>query len=231
MATAGRLMKIVSVIRYACFFGALWAICGDVRASDIPGYPEWDAFDPREIALLPQYCKYTLTYREHVRGGNNKAEIEKWEAIMGRRQDAPGPVFDAMHHYCNAIVKTNRALVLARSEQVKIHYLSSSIPEFDYVLERAPASFVLLPEILTKKGENLIRLGRGAAGVLELERAIDLKSNYWPPYAALSDYYMRVGDLAKARQWLQKGLNFSPDAKPLQRRLSELQKASVKAKD
>jgi tetratricopeptide (TPR) repeat protein len=183
------------------------------------------------MALLPQYCKYTPTYREHVPGGNNKAEIEKWETIMGPRRDAPGPLFNAMHHYCNAIIKTNRALLLARSEQVRKFYLDSSIVEFDYVLERAPASFVLLPEILTKKGENLLRLGKGAPGVLELEHAIDLKSDYWPPYAALSDYYKESGDLAKARQFLQTALNFAPDAKPLQRRVSELQKATAKLKN
>jgi tetratricopeptide (TPR) repeat protein len=199
-------------------------------ASDIPGYPEWQTPDPREIALLPQYCKYSQVIRERVPDGGNKTAIAKWTELMGPRRDSPGPLFEAMHHYCWGLLKTNRAVLLARSEDVKKFYLNSSITEFDYVLERAPDSFVLLPEILTKKGENLIRLGKAAPGILELQHAIDLKPDYWPPYAVMSDYYKKIGDFAKARELLNRALEFAPDAKPLQRRVSELQKANAQSK-
>ncbi len=49
-----------------------------------PGYPDAiEAFDPREVAMLPGYCKYTQTYRDSVPGGNNQVEIEKWYRALG----------------------------------------------------------------------------------------------------------------------------------------------------
>jgi Flp pilus assembly protein TadD len=117
---------------------------------------------------------------------------------------------------------TNRALLLAKTKQTRDFHLGSSINEFNYVIERAPKDFVLLPEILTKKGENLIRLGNAPLGVKELEEAIQLKADYWPPYTALSDYYKDRRDLPKAREVLKQALSFAPNAKPVQRRLAEL---------
>ena len=119
-------------------------------------------------------------------------------------------------------MKTNRAMLLSRDRQVKFAYLTDSIREFDYVIQRAPENFVLLPEILTKKGENLIRLGRAPVGIMELERAAELKPDYWPPFAQISDYYKSVGDRQKAKETLERGLSSSPDAPALRRRLTEL---------
>jgi tetratricopeptide (TPR) repeat protein len=185
------------------------------RAGDIPGYPEIDAYDPREVAMLPSYCKHTQLFRDRVPGGNNPEEIRRWSTLMGS-------TFLAMHHYCWGLMKTNRALFLAKSKQIRSFYLTSSIDEFNYVIKHARDDFILLPEILTKKGENLIRLGHGPAGVLELEHAIQLKADYWPPYVALSDYYEQKGDRSKAREVLKQALSFAPDSKAVQRRLAKL---------
>jgi tetratricopeptide (TPR) repeat protein len=200
-------------------------LSGGSAATIIPGYPDnlENALDEREVAMLPHYCIYTQVFRFNVPGGNNQAEIDRWYVVMG-------PTFHAMHHYCWGLMKTNRALLLARDKQAKKFYLSSSIDEFNYVLRHATPDFVMLPEILTKKGENLIRLGRGVEGVTELERAIEIKRDYWPPYASLSDYYERAGDVAKARDVLEKGLSYAPDAKALTRRLAELENGKGKKK-
>jgi tetratricopeptide (TPR) repeat protein len=184
-------------------------------AQGVPGYPDIDDYDPREVAMLPRYCIHTQLFRDRVPGGNNQAEIRKWQSIMG-------PTFNAMHHYCWGLMKTNRAVLLARSKQIREFYLVSSIQEFDYVLRDAPPDFALRPEILTKKGENLIRLGRGQTAVVELERAIELKPDYWPPYAALSDYFKDSGDISRAREWLEKGMAAAPDVKALKNRLAAL---------
>src|SRR5215470_2693185 len=186
-------------------------------AQIIPGYPDnvETTFDSREVAWLPHYCIYTKVFRLGVPGGDNKAEIERWRAIMG-------PAFDWTHHYCWGLMKTNRALLLAKDKQTKTFYLTAANAEFDFFLNRAspPRDFVLLPELFTKKGENLIKLGRGVEGVTELERAIEIKPDYWPPYADLSDYYESTHNVAKAREVLEKGLSFAPDAKALTRRLA-----------
>jgi len=182
----------------------------------VPGYPDSvQGFDPREVAMLPRYCIHTQLFRDHVPGGNNPAEIKRWYSVMGE-------TFHAMHHYCWGLMKTNRALVLVRTQQDRRYYLNDSIGEFDYVIDRAPNSFILLPEILTKKGENLIRLGKAPLGINVLTHAIELKPDYWPPYAVMSDHYKVTGDIEKAREMLEKALSFSPDAKGLKTRLMEL---------
>lgn len=181
-----------------------------------PGYPEnVEAMDPREVAMLPPYCRYTQVFRDRVPGGRDPVEIARWSNAMG-------PVFNAMHHYCVGLMKTNRAVMIAKTAQYRKFYLESAIQEFEYVLRNAAPDFALLPEILTRKGETLIRLGRAAPGLTELDQAAALKPDYWPPYAVMADHYKRAGDMAKARAVLERGLAAAPDAKPLQRRLTEL---------
>ena len=197
--------------------GAL--ICSPAQADHdprhIPGYPlQLEAFDAREVAMLPAYCKHTQSFRERVPGGNDANEMNRWYRIQG-------PTFHAMHHYCLGLMCTNRAR-LATNPQGRAAYLSRSITEFDYVIQRAPENFALLPEILTKKGENLLRLRDGPSAVPQLQRAIALRPDYWPPYVVLSDYYKELGDFKTARNTLVKAVSAAPQVDALKRRLAEL---------
>jgi tetratricopeptide (TPR) repeat protein len=176
------------------------------------------------MALVPRYCIHTQGYRAKVPGGGNPAEIERWGALMGKES------FHHMHHYCAGLMETNRALFLSRTRQERAFYLRNAITEFDYVIQRVPEDFRLLPEILTKKGANLIRLGEAPLAIDGLQRAIRLKPDYWPPYAELSDYYRDAGDSRTAREYLEKGLSHSPDAEGLKRRLTELDAVRGKRK-
>ena len=200
---------------------AFWTVaavspCTDAQAQSIPGYPEsWRAYDPREVALLPNYCKYTQEFRARVQGGGDLDELARWRSVMGE-------TFEHMHHYCWGLMKTNRGQLLARDQQTRRFYIADAVGEFNYVIERAPPDFIMLPEILTKKGENLIRVGQGPLGMVELERAAELKPDYWPPYALMSDYYKDAGNVPKARDLLERGLALIPDAAALKRRLAEL---------
>jgi len=193
-----------------------------VRAQDVPGYPPLTPhtmlhgpYDSRELAMLPRYCYFTQVFRQFAPGGNDIQEQERWYAYLG-------PTYHHLHHYCWAMMKTNRALLLARDRRVRQFFLNDSIAEFDYVIERAKPDFVLLPEILTKRGENQFLLNRAPLGILDLERAMEIKPDYWPPYARLADYYKESGDTAKARQVLEAGLKAAPQASALSRRLAEL---------
>ena len=178
-------------------------------------------FDPKLLAMLPPYCKYTQDYRENVPGGGDPAQIDHWGSVLGAEN------FHHLHHYCYGLVNTNRALYFAGNKQERNFELSQAVREFDYVLARVTPDFVLLPEILTKRGENLLRLGNGPEGAVDLARAIELKPDHWPPYAALSDYYKGLGDIASAREWAEKGLAAAPGTKALQRRLAELGKTKA----
>lgn len=220
-------MKYSDPIRYRC--PALLAL-GAVLAFTQPAYAFEPVFvdnayraQPRDMDAAPRYCMYTQLFRDIVPGGNNPAEIERWHSVMGES-------FIHMHHYCAGLIETNRALFASRSAKERVSYLDHSIQEFDYVIRNATPGFKLLPEIFTKKGENLLRLRRGAQGIGELLRAIALKPDYWPPYAYISDYYKEVGDVVSAREWLEKGLSAAPNTKALMRRLAELDAAQNKRK-
>ena len=208
--TAGRIAIVA-----ASAMAPLWC-----AAQEVPGYPSsWSAYDAREVALLPRYCLFTLGFRlAKVAGGESQSETDAWYAHLG-------PTFHSLHHYCWGMMKTNRAVLLARDPTTRRFYLTDSIGEFDYVIDRAPDDFLLLPEILTRKGENLIRLGKGSLAVFDLERAISLKPDYWPAYAQLADHYNSIGDARRARESLQEGLAQAPDANGLKRRLGELNKS------
>lgn len=175
------------------------------------------------MALLPRYCMYTQTFRDVVPGGHNPEEVKRWTSAMGN-------IFNAMHHYCAGLIKTNRAILLSVTPEERSFYLYDSLTEFDYVIERAPQDFNLLPEIFTKKGQNLVRLDKGYLATVEFKRAIELKPDYWQAYAGLSDYYKGRGDFQKAREYLEKGLSSSPDADGLKKRLTELDAVSAKRK-
>jgi tetratricopeptide (TPR) repeat protein len=181
-------------------------------------------YDPKEIYMLPVYCKYTPIFRDRVPGGNDIAQINRYNSTWGE------PQFRHMHHYCRGLMASNRAAFLSRTPQDRGHNWAISINEFDYVIPRMPEGFPLLPEMHTKKAESLIRLDRGSEAVHELRRATEIKPNYWPAYATMSDYYKEKGNPAAAREWLEKGLSAAPDAKVLKQRLAELDAAKGKRK-
>jgi tetratricopeptide (TPR) repeat protein len=179
--------------------------------------------DLKMWAMLPPYCRYThLGVVEGMPGAKNPQQIERWKLVMGAQN------FRHIHHYCQGLQSTNRALFGRLAKQHRDFELRNSIIEFDYVILRVTPDFVLLPEILTKKGENLMRLGRAPEAMPALFRAIERKADYWPPYAVLSDYYKEIGKIEEAREWLQKGLAASPEATALQKRLRELSHSAAR---
>ncbi len=214
-------------------FGALICLLAGAAPAygdgGIPGYPERiSAYDAREMAMLPRYCKHTNLIRQHVPGGDDPEQVQYWRSVMGpTRTGRPEYMFETMHHYCWALMYTNRATIV-RSEHYRKIYLNASLGDIDYVLSNAPKDFVLLPEVLTRKGQNLLRLGKARDGMQALERAIHVKPDYWPPYAAIGDYYAQNGELSKAREVLEKGLAADPDSRALKRKLAELKPGSQK---
>lgn len=206
------------------------AAAGLILALLAPTHLEAQGVTPRELELLPAYCRHVGGLRDQFPGGTDPAQIERWASIMGPESAGRGSMLMHMHHYCSGLIHTNYAKLFARNAQERSQRLLQSIGEFDYVIDRAPETFALLPEILTKKGENLFKLGQASAATAELQRAMKLKPDYWPPYAALSDYYQHAGNPKMARELLQQGLSASPDAAALKRRLAELDSGKGKRK-
>lgn len=217
-------------LRAAAAAAALLLVSGGSAAqSIIPGYPDnIHQLDPREVARLPPFCIYTAHFLEAFRGGRDSVELRRWKALFGE-------VFQTLHHYCWGLMYLNRAKFLARDQGNRNWNFSAAIHDFDYVLNFVEAKklydFILLPEILTRKGEALVGLGRGARAVAEFERAIELKPDYWPAYAQLADYYRDAGEVERAREVLNAGLARSPDTLALTRRLKELDDAVARRGD
>jgi hypothetical protein len=69
----------------------------------------------------------------------------------------------------------------------------------------------------------------GPLAVRELQRAIELRRDYWPPYVALSDYYKESGDFATARKLLENVVSFAPEAPGVKRRLAALDGVKTKS--
>ncbi len=211
-------------ISAAIVFRSIAAIVWTALTLGVPGSASAEnhqELEPNLVKMLPSYCKYTQYFRDRLPGGNDRAEIERWTQSLG-------PTFVHMHHYCFGLLNTNRAIYTSKTRQDRAFNLNNSVTEFQYVIEKAPPEFVLLPEMLTKKGENLVRLGKGPQGFPDLQRAIELKPDYWPPYAAISDYFKEVDNPAQAREWLQKGLEATNNAKALVRRMAELNDPKAK---
>jgi len=200
--------------------GSVLALLAPIHAEALTSE---QVFELRLHSILPPYCKYTQIFRDRMPGGNNPEEIGRWTALIG-------PTFIHMHHYCLGLMNVYRAGILAKTRQDRDHNLNNSIMEFNYVMRNAPPDFSMLPELLTRKGESLILLNRGAEGVVDLQDAIERSPDYWPPYAALSDYYRDLGQLAKARDWAQKGLSVAPNSRALNRRLTALDGMAGKPK-
>jgi tetratricopeptide (TPR) repeat protein len=169
--------------------------------------------------MLPLYCRYTQDFINRFAGVDRTAEQERWKKLMG-------PTFIHMHHYCYGLMNVNRAAFLATDTRDRQFNLDNSLLEFEYVIERANLDFPLLPEILTKKGESLLKLSRPGEAMIEFERAVKIKPNYESAYVAASDYYKEARQFAKAREWLEKGISAAPNGVTLKRRLSELNSSS-----
>ena len=173
---------------------------------------------PAELLVLPPYCKDSQIIRRVNEGrpvGRDEPIAQHWFSVLGEN-------FWDIHHYCFALNEVNRAQ-RAQNTTERTGWLSQSLGEFDYVLKGAKPGFILLPEILTKKGEALIMLGRDGEGAAEFEKTIEIKPDYWAPYAHLSDYYKEKKNLAKAREILEQGLKAIPNSKGLLRRKKELE--------
>jgi len=97
------------------------------------------------------------------------------------------------------------------------------------VVDDSPTDRHHLSEILTKKGENLLRLNELGVGLAQLEQAIQLKPDYWPPYVVASDYYKKQGNVAKAREWLERATKYSPDSQAVKTRIAELDSTARKS--
>lgn len=188
--------------------GRLIGILGWVLAAlaVLPG-ARADVLKAGELNLLPPYCQARL--------GDDKSAQARWEQILGAGN------FLHVHHYCFGIAFDQRSLMLTNAKERKLE-LRRALTNYDYVLERWGPDCVLLPEVHLRKGKLLERMDRSAESVAHYRKAIALKRDWPPAYAALSDLHKKQGERVRAREVLAEGLENAPKSKMLRRRLDGL---------
>jgi tetratricopeptide (TPR) repeat protein len=159
---------------------------------------------------LPAYCLHT-----QAGSVRDPAAIEQYQRVFG-------DVFHHMHHYCYALFNIQEALRLQDQPTLRATMIRNAIEDFDYVLDRSDSSFVLRPEILVRKGLALLLSKQDIAALACFREAIHLKPDFTPAYVAISNYFLRAGDVEAAKQALESGLKRVPHAAVLQRKLSAL---------
>jgi tetratricopeptide (TPR) repeat protein len=116
----------------------------------------------------------------------------------------------------------HRAEKMGVSDQQRLSYYNSAVADIDYFLERSDSKFVLLPEILTRKGEALTRTKKYAKAEQTFKEAFAHKTDYWPAYKGLADMYLAQGRKESARQALELGISKSIDKRMLKKMLDDL---------
>ncbi|MEF8698920.1 MAG: tetratricopeptide repeat protein [Candidatus Accumulibacter sp. UW26] len=158
------------------------------------------------MALIPRYCASAQGFGTNY---ERTPEGQQWAARLGRRS------FHAIHHYCWGQINLQRALRSGTPRRERDYLLGTIIADYDYVLEHADPNFVLLPEILTRKGEVELLRSRPNDANRSFARARALKPDYWPAYSAWAEFLIYLGKKAEAKAIVKSGLEHSPDSRTL----------------
>jgi tetratricopeptide (TPR) repeat protein len=174
-----------------------------------------DPFDVKRVsavewARLPEYCPHTQTYHQ---GG---PAYDNWIARLGF-------TFSALHHYCWAIIKANRAMALGVEPHVRRALLNSAIEECFYVLRHAAPDFVLLPEIYLRLGQFAAGLEDHARALEFFEKSIGTKVDYWPPYVEIANVNLSIRRRQHAIDALHRGLRVMPGQQQLTTALTRIE--------
>lgn len=166
-----------------------------------------------ELAQLPFYCRGTQQIRTVSR---DPRPIEEYVAMYGKP-------YSHLHHYCWALNSENNAYRM-HDRYMRESKLGYALNDIKYSLDHSDPGFVFLPEMYASQARILFILRRDGEAVIALRRAIEVRPDYIPAIARLSDYYADKGARAQAIQVLEEGIGHSEKAAPLIRRLEKLGK-------
>lgn len=158
-----------------------------------------------EIARLPEYCPHTMGFDF---GHMESPKAAYWANIMGNK------AWLALHHYCWGLLKLARGQD-ARDPQIRQSFFGQAILEYTYVLNRAEPNFILLPEILTRKGDLEVQLGRIPDAYDSFLAARRVKPDYWPAYSKWAEVLIKSAQKAEAKKLVREGLQYSPNSEVL----------------
>lgn len=158
-----------------------------------------------ELAALPEYCA------DSEAGDNFQQFGPRYNYWVGRM----GPNFGRIHHYCHGLVLLQRARVARNAERTKL--ARRAVSEFNFMLinSNVPRSFILMPEMLTRRGDAAVVMEDWELAYQSYMDAWTLKPDYWPPYVAWANVLAKVGNKKEALITLRTGLSHSLNSEPL----------------
>jgi tetratricopeptide (TPR) repeat protein len=181
---------------------ALTIVCMSAIAAE-----PWAPTDS-EMASLPPFCKIKM------RSNTSSSEYKMWESTLGKD-------FLHTHHYCMGINFINR-YYRARSQQDKRFNLNNAQGNLEYMVTHAESTYSLMPDVHLNLGVVYSMMNKPAQAITHFNKAIELNPRQPRAYGALSDYYVKSKQNAKALEIVTAGLRYNPDTKSLQRRYAEL---------
>lgn len=156
-----------------------------------------------EMALIPKYCPDTMGFNYGDAFFNTSPRAGHWVGLMGK-------TFWAIHHYCWGLINLGRATRVGVPPMIRKGTLEDVRNDFQFVLDRAPPDFIMLPEILTRMGEVELLLKRPVQAGKAFARAREIKQDYWPAYSKWAEFLISSGKRAEAKDLIKSGLEFSP---------------------
>lgn len=125
-----------------------------------------------------------------------------------------------MHHFCDCVRFTNRAI--GRTGAERNFEATRAVDNCDYVLSHAKPDFNMRGEIHLQKGKALNLQGKRGAASSEFLKALSINPDLIAAYVALSDNYAKNGVRKEALSFVIEGLKRAPNSRVLQRRYAEL---------
>jgi hypothetical protein len=184
-----------------------WGIVMGILSAHANAVEPWVPTDS-EMASLPPYCKAKM------KSSPGSPEYKAWESTLGKD-------FDHTHHYCAGINFINR-YYRARSQQDKRFNLNNARTNLQYMVDHADPDYSLMPDVYLNLGVVYSLMNQTAQAITHFNKAIELNPRQPKAYNALSDYYAKTKQFAKALEIATTGLRHNPDTKSLQRRYTEL---------
>lgn len=156
--------------------------------------PHGEIEDLSELAPLPAYCKGTLVTRFTL---HDPKPLAEYVAIYGTS-------FNDTHHYCWALNTENHLSKM--DDYTRKNMLGHMLGNIKYVLDQAPLTFSLLPEIYLSKARILFKFNNNVEAVDTLFKLTQIKPGHALAYAQLGDHFQRVGDKRSAIKYYEQGL-------------------------
>jgi len=174
----------------------------------------------QELNLIPDFCEY-LYQRFGVYRGRRFSEAEQTQISQILKSQYAG--VGGLHHYCNGLVREIRAKSAPGGGKKKYNY-RLAIGEYKYVIHHSTADAVLLPDLWLRIGKARLARGEHVKAVYAFNTVMQIKPDYTPAYAYMSDVYIKLGDIEHARSVIEKGLKVVPESGLLNARLKSLKK-------